>query len=292
MKLFIENPYAPVEELKLPLFDQKGIQVFLKREDLSHPFISGNKWRKLKYHLIDATENNKNHLVTFGGAYSNHLLAAASAGACYHFKTSGIVRGEKVENPVLKLCEWFGMNLIFVSRTDYKNKALLCEKYFGSNPDTYFISEGGASDLGEQGVREILNDLNQSYDALFCSVGTGCTFKGLVQGVVERNLKTVVYGISVLKGAESLNDLIEPVNGNKARLFHQFHEGGYAKTTPELFKFIRQFSAQTGILLDQVYEGKMMNGLVKLIESNAFEPGSKILALHNGGLSGMLSLML
>ncbi len=291
MKLEIENPYAPIEELKLPLFAEKGIRVFLKREDLSHPFISGNKWRKLKYHLIDAAEQNKNHLVTFGGAYSNHILAAAAAGAKYQFKTTGIIRGEKVENPVLKLCEWFGMRLLFVSRTDYRNKEALYDYYFGSDPDAYFINEGGASALGERGVQEIFDDLNQMYDDIFCSVGTGSTLKGLIQAVKERNLLTVVHGISVLKGAESLDNLIEPSDRERARIYHQFHEGGYAKTTPELLDFIRHFTAQTGILMDQVYEGKMMKALFHLIESDQIIPGSKILTLHNGGLSGMISLL-
>jgi 1-aminocyclopropane-1-carboxylate deaminase len=119
--LTIEAPYAPIEEVKLPLFEEKQLQVFIKREDLSHPYISGNKWRKLKYHLLHAEAMHKNTLVTFGGAYSNHLLATAAAGAKYKFKTYGFVRGEQVSNTVLQLCQLFGMQLQFVIKKNYSS---------------------------------------------------------------------------------------------------------------------------------------------------------------------------
>lgn len=289
--MIIENPYAPVEELSLPYFANKNLSLFIKREDLSHPFISGNKWRKLKYHLLAAKAQSKSHLVTFGGAYSNHLLATAAVGAKYNFKTTGYVRGEEVSNPVLKLCRWFGMHLYFVNRTLYKDKFSIFERNYGRDSNAFFIDEGGAGLTGEQGVMELLNDLDKNYDHIVCSVGTGSTFKALVQGVYERNLHCCVTGISVLKGAYNLDELVRQYPQHNRQIFHRFHQGGYAKTTPELLAFIQSFAAQTGILLDQVYEGKMMMAVYKLAEENYFKEHAKILVLHNGGLSGMLSLL-
>ncbi len=287
----IENPYAPVSELKLPLFESKGLQLFIKREDLSHPFISGNKWRKLKYHLIEARQQNKTQLVTFGGAYSNHLLATAAAGATYKFGTTGFVRGEQVSNPVLQLCAWFGMKLIFVSRADYNDKQRLFDLHFGNDIEACFIDEGGAGPLGERGVKELLDDIAQPFDIISCSMGTGSTFKALVEGVSERNSPMQIYGISVLKGPDTFRKLVHFIPQKHWQIFDEFHQGGYAKTTPELIDFMKTFAAQTGILLDQVYEGKMLFALAKLADTNYFKPGTRILALHNGGLSGLLSLL-
>ncbi|MBC7383940.1 MAG: pyridoxal-phosphate dependent enzyme [Bacteroidia bacterium] len=287
----IENPYSPIEELNIPLFENKGLRLFIKREDLSHPFISGNKWRKLKYHLIEAAQLSKTHLVTFGGPYSNHLLATAAAGAKYHFKTTGFVRGEEVSNAVLKLCRWFGMQLHFVKRSDYKNRVEFFAQNYKSDSESYFIDEGGAGTTGETGVKELLGDLNVCYDYIVCSVGTGSTFKALVEGVCERRLNTKVYGISVLKGAENLNDLVQQYPQQYWQLLHNFHQGGYAKTTPQLIAFIQNFASISGVLLDQVYEGKMMMAIFELAQENHFKKGSKILALHNGGLNGLLSLL-
>ena len=178
-----DKPYAPLEELNFPLFKEFGLQVFIKREDLSHPFISGNKWRKLKYHLQDASKTKRKVLATFGGAWSNHLLATAAAGARFGFQTHGIVRGEEVSNPSLALCKIFGMNLHFVSRTDYREKEWLVEKLFGEQPDVYTIPEGGSGLLGEQGVAEIMEELQAPVQHIFTSVGTGATMRALLKGL-------------------------------------------------------------------------------------------------------------
>lgn len=287
-----EKPYAPLEAIELPLLREKGIHLWLKREDLSHPFISGNKWRKLKYHLLAAQEQEKSLLVTYGGAYSNHVLATAAAGARYGFKTHALVRGESVSNFMLSLCKTFGMQLQFVSREEYKHKEILFEKYFGSNPMAFEIPEGGAGFAGELGVAELIEDLDTSMEhlQLFTSVGTGASFRGLLRGVLQHKLNWKVHGIVVLKGAEAMED--EMLDFEKARwqLHHRFHGGGYAKTNAELLGFINKFASQTGILLDQVYEAKMLLGLLTLIEEDSFEPGQNIVALHNGGLLGLSGL--
>src|SRR5580700_4021450 len=149
--------YSPVQQIQDKLFDEKGLEVFIKRDDLIHPIISGNKWRKLKYLLKQAQAENKTHLVTFGGAYSNHLLATAAAAAKFGFKSTGIVRGESVNNDTLFLCRLHGMELIFTDRESYRDKPVLFKKYFADNPDAFFIDEGGASAEGAKGCSELID---------------------------------------------------------------------------------------------------------------------------------------
>ncbi len=291
--MFNENLYAPIEQLHFNLFKEKQIEFYIKREDLIHPFIAGNKWRKLNYILQDANAKNKRHLVTFGGAFSNHLLAVACAGAKYHFTTTGFVRGEEVNNHMLALCRWFGMHLIFVEREAYRDKLKLFDENFSDNNDAYFIDEGGAGELGAKGCGEILKDIQTEYSHVFCSVGTGCTIEGLIAFANENKMPTSIEGVVVLKGGDFLQKQLENKNFNQAnwRLHQGFHEGGYAKTNPELLAFIQNFAAQTGILIDQVYEGKMMKAIFTLAQENYFKKGSKILAIHCGGTLGMLSVV-
>jgi 1-aminocyclopropane-1-carboxylate deaminase len=279
--------------LHFDLFKEKQIELYIKREDLIHPFIAGNKWRKLNYILQDAIAKNKRHLVTFGGAFSNHLLAVACAGAKYHFTTTGLVRGEEVNNHMLALCRWFGMHLIFVEREAYRDKVKLFEENFSDSNEAYFIDEGGAGELGAKGCGEILKDIQNEYSHVFCSVGTGCTIEGLIAYANENKMPTRIEGVVVLKGEDFLQKQLENKNFNQAnwRLHQGFHEGGYAKTNPELLAFIQYFAAQTGILIDQVYEGKMMKAIFTLAKENYFKKGSKILAIHCGGTLGMLSVV-
>lgn len=288
--LLIPEPYAPIEEIKLQLYHHAGIKVFLKREDLSHPFISGNKWRKLKYHLLEAHKLQAELLITFGGPYSNHILATAAAGAKYGFKTIGIIRGEEVNNPVLNLAQTFGMQLTFTSRSSYKeyiNGNPLPESILVRPEKKYSIPEGGGGAIGEQGITEMVD--NWTYTDIICSVGTGSTLKGLINGMIQQNNPGKVHGIVVLKGAENMKDAFTGFPVHRYQLHFDYHEGGYGKSNPELMQFIQAFASETGILLDQVYEGKMIKALHNLIEKGFFPKGSSILALHNGGLTGLLS---
>jgi len=290
--LQIDSPQTPIEEIKWPLLKEKGLRLFIKREDISHPYISGNKWRKLKYHLLEADKFGKNTLVTYGGAFSNHILATAAAGAKYGFRTYGFIRGERVENTVLQLSELFGMELHFVSRTDYKEKGQLFQKQFGLNQNVYEIPEGGGGELGEKGVAEMLVDIKDfKCNHLFTSVGTGSTLKGILQGIGKQSLSIKAHGIVVLKGAEEMANEYHSFDSNLYRLHFNFHRGGYAKSDSELIDFIKSFASKTGILLDQVYEGKMLMGILSLAEQNYFEPGESILAIHNGGVIGLTGLM-
>ncbi|WAC40802.1 1-aminocyclopropane-1-carboxylate deaminase/D-cysteine desulfhydrase [Pedobacter sp. SL55] len=263
---------------------------FIKRDDLIDSFVSGNKWRKLKYILLDAAAKNKKHLVTFGGAYSNHLLATAAAAAKHQLKATAFVRGEEVSNEMLSLCKIFGMRLHFVSRESYRNKLQLFEANYGNDEDAYFINEGGASAEAIIGCAEIIAELPQPFDHIFCAAGTGTTAAGLLKGINQLNLNTQLHVIPVLKGGNFIAEEIARFKPNltKLHLHTDYHFGGYAKTTRELIFFIKDFTAKTGILLDPIYTGKMCFAINDLIAKNQISKEAKILAIHTGGLFGIL----
>lgn len=284
--------HSPTEEIHNPIFLKKDLRVFVKRDDMIHPFISGNKWRKLKYLLLAAEKQGKNHLVTFGGAYSNHLLATACAGAKFGFKTSGFVRGEKVNNETLNLCQIFGMNLIFSDRESYKNKKALFENYFHNNDFAFFIDEGGTSQEAIKGCSELAEELDTVYDHLFCAAGTGSTAAGFIKGIKQKNIETKCHVIPVLKGVEYLYEDIKTNSGTDDFEFHQeYHFGGYAKTNEKLITFIKDFCRETGILIEPIYTGKLFFALFDLIEKDKFKKGSKILVIHSGGLTGISGMI-
>jgi len=284
--------YSPVQRIRNNLFDEKGINLHIKRDDLIHPLISGNKWRKLKYVLQKARNENKSQLVTFGGAYSNHLLATAAAGAMFGFKATGFVRGEEVENYHLFLCKLYGMRLIFVSRDAYREKPALFKKYFGSDTDAFFIDEGGASPEAAKGCSELIGELTDTYDHLFCACGTGTTAAGIINGITGHKLPTSFHGIPVFKNGGFIKDEIDKYLLQPApfQLHLDYHFGGYAKTTPQLITFIQDFIAHTGLLIDPVYTGKMVYAIFNLATQDRFPPGSKILAIHTGGIWGLLGM--
>jgi 1-aminocyclopropane-1-carboxylate deaminase len=284
--------FSPVHQIKNELFDKQKLNVFIKRDDLIHPLISGNKWRKLKYILKKASDQNKTHLVTFGGAYSNHLLATAVAAAKFGFKATGIVRGEEVENDTLFLCKLHGMQLIFVDRDSYRDKPALFSKYFADNTDAIFIDEGGASQEGAEGCAELVNELTDKYDHIFCACGTGTTAAGIINGLQHHKLDTEFHAIPVFKNGGFIKDEIDSFLTAPAnyQLHTDYHFGGYAKTNDQLIKFIKQFVADTGILIEPVYTGKMLYALYDLAAKNYFKPDSNILAIHTGGLMGLLGM--
>lgn len=284
--------FSPIHQIHDKTFDQRGLKVFIKRDDLIHPIISGNKWRKLKYLLRDARAQHKTHLVTFGGAYSNHLLATAAAAARFGFRSTGIVRGEEVNNDTLFLCRLHGMNLIFVDRESYRDKPKLFNKYFRSDDGAYFIDEGGASILGAQGVSELINELAETYDHIFCACGTGTTAAGIINGISKHKLNARFHGIPVLKNGEFLRKdinefLVYPADYD---LHTDYHFGGYGKVTDELIRFVKDFTALTGILIEPIYTGKMLHAIYDLAAKNYFKPRDKILAIHTGGLWGLLGM--
>jgi 1-aminocyclopropane-1-carboxylate deaminase len=284
---------SSIEPLNFELFEQKQISVYIKRDDKIHPFISGNKWRKLKYTLSDAKQKNKNHLVSFGGAYSNHLNALACAGAMFGFKTTAFIRGDEgVSNQMLALNKLWGMEFIYTDRTSYRDKESLFEKYFGQNENAYFVNEGGAGVLGAKGCQEIVTELTENYQHIFCAVGTATTLQGIAQAIKNQQLATKAEGICVLKGAENIDEELQKNQlQDYYKIHHQFHEGGYAKSNPQIMDFITLFASKTGILLDQVYTAKMMMAVFNLAEQDYFEPNSKILCVHTGGILGLLGVL-
>lgn len=274
------------------LLYRSSIDLWVKRDDLIDPYISGNKWRKLKYLLTNAKSQNKTHLVTFGGAFSNHLVATAAAAARTKLTSTAFVRGEEVENEMLMLCRLFGMRLIFVDRESYRHKRKLFETHFANDSLAYYIDEGGAGELAVNGCAEILIELTEHFDHIFCAAGTGTTAAGLLRSINQLKLNTRLHVVPALKGGEFLKNEISKYEPNIDRLtLHtDYHFGGYAKTTPQLIEFTRNFISSTGMLIDPVYTSKLFFAINDLIDQNYFKPNEKILAIHTGGLLGLFGM--
>lgn len=280
--------YSPVQKIAFAPFNHLSV----KRDDLIDPYISGNKWRKLKYILAKARAENKTHLVTFGGAYSNHLVATAAAAARSGLKATAFVRGEAVKNEMLLLCSLFGMELIFTDRESYRNKHQLFENHFANHPEACFIDEGGASAEATLGCVEIIGELAETYDHIFCAAGTGTTAAGLLKGLQAHQLSTKLHVVPVLKGGGFIADEIARYTkiDKQLALHLDYHFGGYAKTTPELIHFIKTFTAQTGLLLDPVYTAKMFYAICDLGKKGQIHRNDRILAIHTGGLMGLFGM--
>src|SRR5690554_1300242 len=283
----LPTPLTAVSGLGL---EESGVSLDVKRDDLIHPFISGNKWRKLKYLLEDARRQQKSVLVTFGGAWSNHLLATACAGAMFGFHTVGFVRGEeKVSNPVLAMCRMYGMELRFVDRERYRDRRGLFEELLQGSGMHYFVDEGGYALEALGGCAEIIHELPQGYDHIFCACGTGTTLAGLSLGLRQVGSTAQLHGVPVLAGGGFIAESVQALYPDADFQLHtDYHFGGYAKSTPELVGFIREFCAGTGILIEPVYTGKLFYAVFDLVKSGFFDAGSKILLLHSGGLTGIM----
>lgn len=285
--------YSPVQQINHSVFTERGLNIFIKRDDLIHPLISGNKWRKLKYVLDKARHTGKNHLVTFGGAYSNHLLATAAAAAMFGFQSTGVVRGEDVSNTHLFLCRLHGMKLIFTDRESYRDKQELFNTHFGNDADAFFIDEGGASPEAALGCSELIDELPQTYHHLFCACGTGTTAAGIINGINKHKLNTQLHAVPVFKNggfvADEINKYLTQPTPYQLHLDHHF--GGYAKTTPQLIEFIKNFTSTTGIIIEPIYTGKMLYCLFDLAKAEYFKPGDNILAIHTGGALGLLGMV-
>ncbi len=281
MSIFLPSS---IESLVSPYFDN-NTNIDLLRDDLIHPIVSGNKWRKLKYIIQDFKASKAEILVTFGGAYSNHLVATAFAGNALGIRTFGFVRGD--ENRALNhyetLCVENGMTLKHVSREAYRNKAQLFAEYFPQS-NAYFVDEGGDHPMAYIGCKEILKELNKQYDYIVLSVGTGTTMQGLVMGLAELKSTTKVVGISSLKNNHYLNERLSAFNPVNWEVMHDFHRGKYAKMDSELWQFIHSFYKETDIKTDPVYTAKMLMAVKSLYQTNYFKPNDKLLLIHTGGL--------
>jgi 1-aminocyclopropane-1-carboxylate deaminase len=286
---------SPVEALQSPLIRQKQLHVWIKRDDLIHPELSGNKWRKLKYNLLEAAERNAPRLLTFGGAFSNHIAALAAAGQILQWPTLGIIRGEAPTplNPTLQKAVGEGMELKFVSRGDYRKKddPAMIASWVDDLSSYYIIPEGGTNKLALKGVEELTEEVRHQLDVkpdyVLVSCGTGGTMAGLIQGFDAGHQ---IIGFPALKG-DFLEREIRELLGEKKRpgweLCLDYHFGGYAKFQPELIQFINQFNLEHQLPLDPIYTGKLFYGFFDLVKKDFFPPGSHLLLIHTGGLQGI-----
>jgi 1-aminocyclopropane-1-carboxylate deaminase len=260
--------------------------------------MSGNKWHKLKYNLQEAQKQGKNTLLTFGGAYSNHIYAVAAAGNIFNFKSIGIIRGEEhlPLNPTISYARDCGMQIYYLDRSSYrrKNSAKIINQLKNNFGEFYLLPEGGTNELAVKGCSEIINKIEVDFDYICCPCGTGGTLAGLISGL---NGKKFALGFAVLKGAsflkENVTELIQGFNGN---VFHNwdinldYHFGGYAKVDERLLDFVFQFSSRTKILIEPIYTGKMLFGIYDLVTKGFFNEGIRIIAIHTGGLQGLKGL--
>ncbi len=286
---------SPLYEITNSYITKKKIELFIKRDDLIHPLVSGNKWRKLKYNLIAVKEQRKTELVTFGGAFSNHIHATAAAGKLFGINTHGIIRGPELDlnNPTLKFAKHAGMTLHPVTRTEYRlrNQPEYLSQLQKRFPNAYILPEGGTNSAALQGVKELAKTLPE-HDYLFCPTGSGGTLAGLIEGSKE---STQVLGVAVLKNADYLKADITQLS-KKAKyqdnwqLLCDFHDGGYGKFSDTLWSFCQSFSQEHSIPLEPIYSGKMMYAIWQLIEQDYFPKGAKIIAIHTGGLQGLEGL--
>ena len=284
------------QQIVLPELQDNNYQLFIKREDKIHPLVSGNKFRKLKYNLQEASSQQKKTLLTFGGAYSNHILATAVAGNLKNFQTIGIIRGDELgidisktlaNNTTLRTAFEHGMKLEFISRESYRSKTItsflknIQEKY----GDFYLIPEGGTNNLAIKGCEEILTKEDHQFDYICSCVGTGGTIAGIINSAQKLQK---ILGFPALKGGFLKNEIQQYSNTqDNWQLIHDYHFGGYGKYTDELIHFINKFKTATKIPLDPIYTGKMMFGVLDMIKKNRFSNGSKILIIHSGGLQGI-----
>ena len=284
------NEIASYTKIDLPLLKEKGIQLAFKREELLFPGISGNKYRKLKYNIQAAKAAKQLTLLTFGGAFSNHIAAVAYAGAVHGFKTIGVIRGEELAslplNPTLEKAKSHGMSFHFVTREAYKEKhrpqyVAKLQEAFGH---FYLIPEGGTNALAVKGCAEILHALDTKFTHISVAVGTGGTLSGLAEAAFEYQ---EILGFPALKGAFLQKDICNFTQQNNWSLFESYHFGGYAKVTPSLVHFANQFNIDTGVVLDPIYTAKMVFGVMDLIANDYFESGSHILMIHTGGLQAI-----
>jgi 1-aminocyclopropane-1-carboxylate deaminase len=291
--MFKNVELPPITEI-IPDDNPNKIRLFIKREDQLHPIISGNKWRKLKYNLLAAKEAGISTLLTFGGAYSNHIHAVAGAAKEYDFNSIGIIRGEEhlPLNPTLSDAQEMGMKLQYLDRTTYRQKHTkdVLESLRKTHGDVFIIPEGGTNELALKGAAEIVEGIENDYDYFCVACGTAGTATGIIDGLDGRSK---VIGFSVLKGdfhQEEIRNWLTTLNKpqlNNWQVNTDYHFDGYVKFDLQLINFINRFKSYYDIQLDPIYTGKMLFGVFDLIAKSHFPNESKVLAIHSGGLQGI-----
>ncbi|NND62100.1 MAG: 1-aminocyclopropane-1-carboxylate deaminase/D-cysteine desulfhydrase [Flavobacteriaceae bacterium] len=289
--LFSEKYSAEIQSIDLKSWFKTNISLDILREDQVHPKVSGNKFRKLKYNIKEAIRLKQTPIITFGGAYSNHIAAVAAAGNIYNIPTVGIIRGEELiktylENPTLNYAVSQGMKLEFISREQYtlKNSETFHKRLKERYTNPFIIPEGGTNALAVKGCAEILDTIDSSYDYIMVSVGTGGTMAGIIEASASEQ---EVVGYSALKGTFQISEIEKYTVKRNYRITDEYSFGGYAKIDAELVRFINEFKINTGIPLDPVYTGKMLYGIMDDLKKNKFRENTRILAIHTGGLQGI-----
>lgn len=301
--MMLDTSKSILQKVRLPIEKDEPFSFDLKRDDLIDPVISGNKWRKLKYAILKAKSRKNDTLITYGGPFSNHLVATSKAAKISGFKSVGIVRGDELNvnsNPSLRQCAAYGMKLIFVSRSDYRNKdsreyrAELLNRFVNS----FIIPEGGKDFYGVVGCQEILTETTNDYDSIYLAGGTGTTAAGVILSAAS---KTKVNLVSALKGSFLKDDVSrllmsvlqneEAVNSEmeKLKMHNDSHFGGYAKVSEDLIDLINSVYDQTSLKLDPIYTGKAFYQMLKDRKSGKIKPNDKVLFIHTGGLQGAKS---
>lgn len=286
--LGIDYSSATLDQVHHPILDDNKINLFVKRDDQLHPIISGNKWRKIKYIIAHALDNDSDHIISMGGAYSNHLHALAYVCHKLNLKSTAFIRGEEQENPTINDLRQWNMNCVFVERSHFcKLRELKSfDELNGSDYSGYWIPEGGATTKALLGIDELLKEINIDYDVIAAACGTGTTLAGL-----STNLPThkKLIGIAALKNTGFIETEVERLTSkmhSHFQVFNNYHFGGFAKSNSELISFINDFSKYSHIPIEPVYTGKLFFGLFALIKNNYFPRGQTIIAYHSGGLQG------
>lgn len=285
---------TPLQKIEEKFLKEKQISLYVKRDDLLHHFINGNKWFKLKYNLIKAVDNNINQLLTFGGAYSNHISSFSYSCKLFGFDGIVVIRGEKYHklNPTLEFVANNGVNIHYISRKQYRSKYddNLINELKNQYGDFFLIPEGGSNQLAVEGCSEIASNIELDFDYIVAACGTAGTLTGIAKSLKE-NQKAI--GVAVLKGADFLIDEVRRLSQylklNFEILFN-YHFGGYAKFNDELINFIKEFYIKHQIILEPIYTGKLVFAVYDLISKNYFPKGSKLVLYHSGGLQGYQGL--
>lgn len=288
---------SPLERVYVEEADLASLEFYIKRDDLIHPWLSGNKYRKLKYNLQKIKTEGIGTLITFGGPFSNHLYAAAGACALMDIKGVGIVRGEvDAQNPTLRFCFEHGMDIFGTSRDDYrlKEKSKILATVATGYPDYTVLPEGGTNELAMPGcmemVGEIRSQLGRSPDYIVLSAGTGGTAAGILMALPPESRLIVFPALKTDHMYDEILKLSAYKNRGRVSVISDFHFGGYAKVTDELLDFITLFWNKTGVPLEHIYTAKAMYGLLNLTRQGFFKPGSTIVFVHTGGLQGLAGL--
>ncbi|MBG6130032.1 1-aminocyclopropane-1-carboxylate deaminase [Aquimarina sp. EL_43] len=295
---FSETQPSKNQSITHSILDNAGVVLDIKREDQIHRDVSGNKFRKLKYNLIEAKKSGYATILTFGGAYSNHIAATAAAGEIMGLQTIGIIRGDELakdlektlsENDTLRFAHASGMHFKFISREQYREKtsSAFLEQLKDEFGSCYIIPEGGTNDLAVKGCEEILTPQDNVYDIICCAVGTGGTISGVINSAKAHQ---TVMGFPALKGDFLDKEIKKHTSKTNWKLISEYHFGGYGKINQEGVEFMNMFNNQQHIALDPVYTVKMVFGIFDLVQKGVFKKNTRILAIHTGGLQGIAGM--